>query len=191
MRRSKLPVRHICRRAAVILNLGGLTAFVSHNLADSRERRTLLSPRHEVQSAGPATINVPGTSSYAHAMLPIRTALFIGAFNVAYPILLVSSALRALYLRARIGLPSQILAKGAHGSTHVPDQHYSCQVLFNQPLDEDRLRQVLIRLCAEGDIDESEVCVRATQSRHMLVWYWTCLLPVFTRLHSYPRLCLL
>ena len=160
-------LRHIGRRAIVALNLGGLAALVSHNVADgmslSRERLTLILHCDKDRPASPI-INIPGSSAYAQAMLPVRTALFLGVFNVAYPLLLVSSALRAVYLRARIGLPSQILAKGSHGNTHVADQHYPCQMLFSQPLDENRLRQVLVGLCGEGGIDESEVRIRATQT---------------------------
>lgn len=105
-------------------------------------------------------LNIPGQSFRAYATLPLRTLLWSTAFSVSYPIALVASYIRAVYMRVSIGLPSQILAKGTHGNVHKEDSHYACQVLFSQPFDEPRLRSALLELCAEDGIGESKVEVK-------------------------------
>ena len=102
-------------------------------------------------------LNIPGQSTRAYAMLPVRSAVWSAAFSVSYPIALVASYLRAIYMRVSKGLPSQILAKGTSGNVHKADSHYACQILFSKPFDEPKLRSALLELCAEDGIAESQV----------------------------------
>lgn len=102
-------------------------------------------------------LNIPGQSARAYATLPLRTLLWAGAFSVSYPVALVASYFRAIYLRVSKGLPSQILEKGTSGNAHKEDSHYACQMLFSKPFDEPRLRRALTELCAEDGIAEGKV----------------------------------
>ena len=148
------------RRTTLILNAGGLAAFTVHKYSIGELELPGSPPKDEQKSS--SAINVPGTNATASSMLPARVIVFAGTFAITYPFLLVGSAVRALYMRAAHGNPSQILAQGTYptfgeGNEHIPDLHYPCQMLFKHPLDEARLRKVLVELCAEDGIKENEV----------------------------------
>jgi len=116
----------------------------------------------------------------AYVMLPLRVGVFGIFFTLMYPFMLVAGTLRAFYLRFRIGLPSQILKYGTYPppkkidkyplvgadgvglvtSTHRACAHYPCQQLYDQPLDEAKLRKALVELCAEDGIEESEILLK-------------------------------
>ena len=102
-------------------------------------------------------LNIPGQNEKANAMLPARVAIFSAAMAVAYPLLLTVCILRAVFMRTTKGTPSQILQKGTYNNAHLPDQHYTCQLLFDKPLEEPRLRAALVELCAEDGITEDQI----------------------------------
>lgn len=56
-----------------------------------------------------AAVNLPGDNACAYAMLPLRLALVLILFGIAYPLLTLVAVLRAIYLRCVHGKPSQIL----------------------------------------------------------------------------------
>ena len=96
--------------------------------------------------------NVPGSSAYAVAMLPLRVAVSSGFFTLLFPPLLVGTSLRSIYMRLAYGRPSQILKHGTFNNSNDEDMHYPCQFLCNQPLDEAKLKAALVGLCAEAQV---------------------------------------
>ena len=92
---------------------------------------------------------LPGANVLAYLMLPFRVTLVLLIFGLFYPLLLLATVLRAVGLRVFVGKPSQILKLGSRGNDHKADQHYPCQMLFDAPLEEARLRPALLKLCAE------------------------------------------
>ena len=144
-------------RGSMYLSVGGMTAFAASKY---RSGELTLPPTTPPPADG--GVNVPGANSTATSMLPARALVFAGAFTATYPLLLVGSYARALYLRATLGMPSDILKTGTYagwsfGEKHLADQHYVCQMLYSKPFDEAKLRRALVSLCAEDGIQESEV----------------------------------
>ena len=60
--------------------------------------------------------------------------------------------MRAIYLRLVVGSPSRVLKYGTYNNTHNADDHYPCMLIFDQPINEQRFRQVLNELAAEAGI---------------------------------------
>ena len=120
-------------------------------------------------------------------MLPIRIGLFLVLFLLLYPLLLVMAFVRALYLRIAVGLPSTILEKGTHGNTHMVGVHYPCIHTFTQPLDEVKLRKVLLNLCAEDGIMEDEVDLQVFPIESGVDWPTTGSHDVNHFFPSWPR----
>jgi len=104
-----------------------------------------------------APLRLPGSSAFAYAMLPLRLVVWTVLFALLFPLLLLMGTLRAIYLRLRVGLPSQILAKGTRGNTNDPDVHYPCIHLFTKPINEPKMRAALVSLCAENNIQEKDL----------------------------------
>jgi len=76
-----------------------------------------------------------------------------------FPLCLVIAVLRALYMRCFVGTPSQILKKGNYNRKNSKDQHYLNLQTYNMPLDEKKLRDAIVSLCAEDNIPEEEIDV--------------------------------
>jgi len=102
-------------------------------------------------------LNLPGTSAKALVMLPIRVALWAAVVSFFYPIFLIAATLRALYLKLVYGPPSKILKYGTHNAAKWPDFHYPAHVLFDKTLDETKLKDALVGLCAEDGITAEKV----------------------------------
>ena len=83
--------------------------------------------------------------------------------------------MRAVYLRLVVGSPSRVLKFGTYNNTHNADDHYPCMLIFDQPINEQRFRQVLTELAAEAGIPPEkigpEVGARRTQrlAQHWLM----------------------
>jgi hypothetical protein len=102
-------------------------------------------------------LNIPGTSVKAKLMLPLRFLLVSLLFSIFYPLTLVIAILRAIYLRVVVGLPSKILKVGSWKAWHMDDMHYPCHQIYKEPLEEAKLRKVLVELCAEDGIPEEKI----------------------------------
>jgi len=120
----------------------------------------------------PAKRNMPGANLKAYIMLPMRIVVFSFFFSLMFPFMLVAGILRAIFVRLKIGKPSQILKYGTYPypkpapdgkslvcGAHRACAHYPCQQLYSQPLDEAKLRKVLVELAAEDGISEDEISV--------------------------------
>jgi len=114
-------------------------------------------------------INMPGANLMAYLMLPLRIIVFLFFFTLMYTLMLMFGFLRAVFLRLKVGKPSKILKYGTYPhpkpgpdgslqcSNHRACAHYPCQQLYSQPLDEAKLRKVLVELAAEDGIKEHEI----------------------------------
>jgi len=112
--------------------------------------------------------NMPGANAKAYLMLPVRVAVFLFFFCLMYPLCCIAGFLRALYLRVAVGKPSEILKYGTYPypntegpgrSTHAAATHYPAQLLYDQPLDEAKLRAALLSVTAEDGIKADEVAL--------------------------------
>jgi hypothetical protein len=109
----------------------------------------------------------------------MRVCVFGIFFTITYPLMLTAAWVRAIYMRAFKGTPSQILKYGSYpppkqaadlppagadgvglqSAAHRACAHYPCQQLYDQPLEEETLRAALIGLAAEDGISEDEILV--------------------------------
>lgn len=83
-------------------------------------------------------LNVPGTSFQAYATLPLRVLLAGMLFSMSYPLVLLLALLRAIYLRAAHGAPSQILKKGTFNNVHksASNHVYPSHIILAAPVDQ-------------------------------------------------------
>lgn len=102
-------------------------------------------------------LNIPGTSCHSRLLLPLRLLAVVLAWTFTGPLFIIVAMLRAVYLRLVRGRPSQILKFGAYNGFHQRDLHYPCLQVFEEPLDEPRLKKALIELCAEDGIREKDI----------------------------------
>jgi len=121
----------------------------------------------------PGGMDVPGANLKSWVMLPMRLVVFTIFFSIMFPMMLLVGFLRTLFLRIKVGKPSQILKYGTYPhpkpkapggalqcSAHRACAHYPCQQLFIQPLEEAKLRKVLVELAAEDGIAECEISLK-------------------------------
>lgn len=117
----------------------------------------------------PGPKNMPGANLKAYVTLPLRLAVVAFFTTLMFTFMLTAGFLRTLFLRVAKGKPSQILEYGTYPkpkpnkdgklqcSAHRACAHYPCQQLYNQPLDEAKLKKVLVELAEEDGITEAEI----------------------------------
>ena len=139
----------------------------------------------------------------------MRICVFSIFFSIFYPLMLMAAWTRAIVLRLTKGTPSQILKYGTYpppkqaadlppadaengvglqSASHRACAHYPCQQLYDQPLDEAKLRAALVGLAAEDGITEAEVLVDFKTDEKPNDWPKTGSYDVTSALvNSYPK----
>lgn len=106
---------------------------------------------------GGGPVKIYGTSLRARLAFPARVVFVTLLWCLIFPPLVLVAVLRALYLRLKVGRPSQILRKGRYNAVHQQGLHYPCMQTYKEPLNEARLRSALVSLCAEDGIEGKDV----------------------------------